>query len=429
MLPGLTESQWRGFVHSFPALPTLRMEYDRLHRYAVEGVPPPKPPDPASFSVQRARALNPALVAFHVGKRLKAGRYVVLPSASLPEVRAHFPIHGNGAHHAPKKGSSEGRFCVDASNADNPTAWTPNMDYSREDADELYGAYSDPDTPAAIRFFFDSGGERGWLIGKSDVKSAFERLPASDALASITAIVTRDYLALPVALPFGHAVCPHAFLNVARVVQAWARTKAPALMKTDDLMVFAASAAACATALDLGEEVIRALLGPAAVNAEKRCEPAHQQELLGWRWDTQAMTLALTEAKQAKARSLLAALSQERVSLETLRSGVGFLRFAATVVLPCRAALTAFNELLPATQRRHRRALVRLPEAAKYAVNPWKLALDNPALWTLNLSQVTWVPRLHDATAFHLQTDASLVGGGGELVIGNARYAAGWLWP
>eukprot|EP00968_Pinguiococcus_pyrenoidosus_P021197 scaffold2720_cov212-Pinguiococcus_pyrenoidosus.AAC.1 len=99
-------------------------------------------------------------------------------------------------HIAFKRHDPQGRFCVDATNADTPaTQWMPNDDFSRETSDATFGTYTDHTFGTVLHKFVDGGFDKGWWIAKSDVRKAFTNVVYSFDLAKTLAQRVGDFVA------------------------------------------------------------------------------------------------------------------------------------------------------------------------------------------------------------------------------------------
>ena len=260
----------------------------------------------------------------------------------------------------------------------------------------------------------------GSLLAKVDVQSAFRNIPIHPADRHLLGISWRDKLYIDAALPFGLRLAPKIFNAIADALEWISRRQGVnhGWHYLDDFLVAGRPGTEeCLNSLNTMLCLCELLGLPLA--ADKLAGPACILAILGIEFDTEQLLLRLPQEKLARVKLLLLEWEKKKkCTKRELKSLVGHLQHAATIIKPGRTFLRRMYDLLPQAKLPHH--YIRLGENFKSDLAWWSTFLDS---WEGSAMMSSSRPPAPSAT---LTSDASGTWGCG------AFYGDQWFqlaWP
>ena len=218
---------------------------------------------------------------------------------------------------------------------------------------------------------------RGTLLAKMDVKSAFRNIPVHPADRHLLGIAWRDKLYIDASLPFGLRSAPKIFNAVADALEWISREHGVdnCWHYLDDFIVAGiGQTKECQNSLDTLIRLCEILGVPLA--ADKIAGPAYILAVLGIEFDTEQLLLRLPPEKLIRLRQMLAEWARKKkCTKRDLKSLVGHLQHAATIIKSGRTFLRRMYNLLPQANLPHH--FIRLNEGFKSDLAWWSLFLES----------------------------------------------------
>lgn len=216
---------------------------------------------------------------------------------------------------------------------------------------------------------------RGTLLAKIDVRSAFRIIPIHPADRHLLGIAWKDKVYIDAALPFGLRSAPKIFNAVADALEWIVRYQGVDYVwhyLDDFIMAGQGGSDECMKSLQTILSLCQLLGIPLA--EDKLGGPATLLGVLGIEFDTDLLVLRLPPEKLARIQELLKVWSRKKKATKRdLKSLVGQLQHASTVVKPGRTFLRRMYDLLSTVKLPHH--YIRLSESFRSDLAWWSLFL------------------------------------------------------
>ena len=266
--------------------------------------------------------------------------------------------------------------------------------------------------------YIQEAGQHAWLA-KCDIADAFRIIPLHPSQYHLMGFYWDGYW-YDRCLPMGCSQSCQIFEKFSSAIQ-WALHKKFSIQSIvkvlDDFLFISKSKSSCRRALFTFQEVSKYIGIPLAPH--KTLGPVNQLTFLGIELDTIQMEARLPIDKLTKYSSHVAQLLQKnKITLRDLKSVIGMLQFATSVVNGGRAFIRRLHDLtMQASQPHH---FIRLTSDAKSDLQIWLSFLSS-----FNGKSFIWQQHIVNSPAIHLCSDASKIGFG-------ATYGSSWIagtWP
>ena len=260
----------------------------------------------------------------------------------------------------------------------------------------------------------------GAYMAKSDIANAFRIVPLHPSQYHLTGFSWEQQYYYDKCLPQGCSSSCKIFEAVSTALKWIMNHKlgtANIVKVLDDFLFVAESEQECAYALRKFIFLCEELGIPLAMN--KTTGPTQILTFLGIELDTLLMTARLPADKLQKYRNtIISLMAQSKVTLRELKSIIGMLQFATTVVTPGRPFLRRLYDLTIHANKPH--YYIRLNKQTKDDLLMWISFLH-----TYNGKTLIYSPTIADSSTVHFYSDASKSAFG-------ATYGSYWIqgkWP